>query len=197
MNTENLISLIICVCVGIVLTIAVLKNQKKYKQKARRLLYSPRQLLLLMEIKRQAEACGDTATVQSVLNMTYDGPLPMERPDGSYTRYDSQLWSFDIAGINYCQGIKKYVGKFDGYINPEPDNLYDPNAIAIYHRDGHHLGYIKATHTATARKFTNSKFPYPCLGTIDESYDDDGTRRTRYFFGTIILEIPKSSPSKS
>ena len=78
MNTENLISLIICVCVGIVLTIAVLKNQKKYKQKARRLLYSLRQLLLLMEIKRQAEACGDNSPilvwVPSTNHMTMTAP---------------------------------------------------------------------------------------------------------------------------
>ena len=198
MNSTAIIFQIVCIAiVGAIVYFSIRANKRRSKEECLRSVYSPRQLLLLMEIKRQAEEVGDTDTVKKVLNLKYDGQFPMERPDGSYTRYDSKLWTFDIAGINYQKGIKKYVGKFDGYIQPEPDNLYDPNAIAIYHRDGHQLGYIKATHTATARQFIQSQFPYPCLGYIDESYDDDCEHRTRFFFGKIILEIPNSTPNVS
>ena len=44
-----------------------------------------KRLMLLMEVKRQAEERSDEDTVNAVLNMTYDGPMPKQKPDGSYT----------------------------------------------------------------------------------------------------------------
>ena len=154
--------------------------------------YSPSELVRLMEVKRQAEELGDTATVEAVLNLTYEDKLPIERPDGSYTRYTSTLQMYDIAGINFRQGIAKYVGDIDGYIQPEPTNMYDRNAIAIYYRDGHHLGYIPARHTKEVRQLTRSHFPFPCWGVIEQSRDDDKP----YYYGSIILEIPKQNEAE-
>lgn len=144
-------------------------------------------LMLLAEVKQQAEQRGDDDTVQAVIGMTYNGPLPIIKPDGEYTCIYNPLWDFNIAGINYRKGIVNYVGEFIGYIEPEPTNKYDPDAIAIYHADGHHLGYIPSNYTQDIRE-QDVQFPLPVFGYIEECYDDYENRR--YFRGTVYIEIP-------
>lgn len=142
---------------------------------------------LIGEVKRQAEERGDKETVQECLNLTYDEQMPIRKPDGSYTSIYNPLLDFTIAGINFRKGIKKYVGEFFGYIQPEPTNEYDPDAIAIYHSDGHHLGYIPADFTDYIRDL-GMPFPLQVFGWIEEDYDEDDHRH--YFRGTIYIEIP-------
>ena len=52
--------------------------------------YSPYYLARLAEVKRLAEERGDTATVQAVDNMTYDGPLPVMKPNWTFCDIDSE-----------------------------------------------------------------------------------------------------------
>ena len=145
---------------------------------------------LIGEVKRQAEERGDNETVQECLNLTYDEQMPIRKPDGSYTSIYNPIWDFNIAGINFRKGIKKYVGEFFGYIQPEPTNEYDPDAIAIYHSDGHHIGYIPADFTDDIRELGFS-FPLQVFGYIEEDYDDDDKRH--YFRGTVYIEIPDAN----
>ena len=91
---------------------------------------------------------------------------------------------YRIAGINYRQGIEDYVGRFNGYLKPEPTNAYDPYAIAVYAQDGHHLGYIPATDTSEVHSF-HKQFPLPIYIIIDEDYDELENRR--FFRGCIYL----------
>lgn len=142
---------------------------------------------LIGEVKRQAEDRGDQETVHECTNLTYDAQMPIRKPDGSYTSIYNPLLDFTIAGINFRKGIKKYVGEFFGYIQPEPTNEYDPDAIAIYHSDGHHLGYIPADFTDYIRDL-GMPFPLQLFGWIEEDYDEDDHRH--YFRGTIYIEIP-------
>lgn len=146
-----------------------------------------KRLMLLMEVKRQAEERGDADTVNAVLNMTYDGPIPKQKPDGSYTNIYNPLWYFNLAGVNYRENIRDYVGAFEGYIEPEPTNEYDPDAIAVYHSDGHHVGYIPQNCTDDIRDL-ELPFPLAVFGEVEEEYDYD--RNRNYFRGTVYLEIP-------
>lgn len=171
------------------------KSEEPEKEKSdKEVLSEAQHLIQLMKAKEQAEARGDTSIVQSILNMTYDGPIPLEKPDGTYTSIYSTIESYDIAGINFRPGIDKYVGDFMGYLDPEPTNKYDPNAIAIYHQYGHHLGYVPAVSTDELRsKFTT--FPVRCWGSIELRIDT--TENRPFFIGEIFVEIPpKVSPSK-
>lgn len=149
--------------------------------------YSPVYLARLAEVKRQAEARGDTAAVQAVLDMTYDGSLPTMKPDGTFTDLRSSILSYNIAGINFRKGLKDYVGEFIGYLKPEPKNKYDHDAIAIHHSDGKHLGYIPADYTDAVRGL-HLQFPIPVWGDIEEDYDYDNNRR--YYRGIIYIEVP-------
>ncbi len=146
-----------------------------------------KKMILLMEVKRQAEERGDEDTVNAVLNMTYDGPLPEKLPDGSYTRL-YELQDYNIAGINYRENIAAYLGDFEGYLKPDPDNEHDPNAIAVCARDGHHLGFIPAGCTDNIRAL-GKPFPMPITGTIEQEHDDIEDRN--YFVGTIFLYVLK------
>jgi len=146
-----------------------------------------KKMMLLMEVKRQAEERCDEDTVNAVLNMTYNGTLPTQKPDGSYTCIYNPLWDFNLAGVNYRKNIRDYVGVFDGYLQPEPDNEYDPDAIAVYHADGHHLGYIPQNCTDNIRDL-ELPFPIAVFGEIEEGYDYEENRN--YFKGTVWLEIP-------
>lgn len=144
-------------------------------------------MMLLMEVKRQAELYGDADTVQAVNSMTYDGPMPEQLPDGSYSRI-YELQDYNIAGINYRENIAAYLGDFEGYLKPDPGNEHDPNAIAVYARDGHHLGFIPAGCTDNIRAL-GKPFPMPITGTIEQEHDDIEDRY--YFVGTIFLYVLK------
>lgn len=146
-----------------------------------------KRIMLLMEVKRQAEERGDEDTVNAVLNMTYNGTMPMQKPDDSYTCIYNPLLDFNLAGVNYRKNIRDYVGVFDGYLQLEPDNEYDQDAIAVYHADGHHLGYIPQKYTGDIR-YLEVPFPISVFGEIEEGYDYDENRN--YFKGTVYLEIP-------
>lgn len=148
---------------------------------------------LLAEVKRQAEEHNDKYTIQAVLNNTYNGPLPELKPDGSYTSIYVTYLRYKIAGINYRKRIMDYVGKCKGYIQPEPKNKYDPNAIAIYAEDGHHLGYIPQEDTQEVRDL-GMPFPINVYCEIEEDYDYDDSRR--FFVGHILIEQPeKETPA--
>lgn len=154
------------------------------------LISDAKRLMLLMEVKRQAEERGDEETVNAVLNMTYNGTLPTQKPDGSYTCIYNPLWDFNLAGVNYRKNIRDYVGVFEGYLQPEPDNEYDPDAIAVYHANGHHLGYIPQNCTDDIRDL-ELPFPIAVFGEIEEGYDYDQNRN--YFKGIVYLEVPDSN----
>ena len=171
----------------VVVTIRALKddgqNTEPPKKTDTELLSDVNYLVLLREVLRQAKRCGDTDTVQAMNNLTYLGPLPDQLPDGSYTSiYDLQ--DYNIAGINYRDGIDAYLGDFEGYLQPEPDNEHDPNAIAVYNNDGHHLGYIPAACTGYIRSLGRT-FPMPVTGTIEQEHD--GTEDRDYFVGTVYF----------
>jgi len=140
-------------------------------------------LMALIEVRRQAQMYGDADTVAAVDDMTYDGPLPDKLPDGTYTRV-YELHDYNIAGINYRESIAAYVGDFEGYLQPDPTNEHDPNAIAIFHKDGHHLGFIPAGCTDAIRAL-NRPFPLAITGTIEQNHDDIDNRD--YFIGTVYL----------
>ena len=150
---------------------------------------------LLAEVKRQAEEHNDQDTILSVLNNTYNGPMPELKQDGSYTSIYVTYLRYKIAGINHRKRIRDYVGKCKGYIKPEPTNKYDPNAIAIYAEDGHHLGYIPQADTKEVRDL-GLPFPIEVYCEIEEDYDYDDSRR--FYVGHILIEQPeKASPAQT
>ena len=175
----------------VVVTIKVIKDSPteavQDNTSTEEILANANYLLLLGEVKRQAEEHGDTETVQAVLNMTYKGPMPEKQPDGSFSSIYANYLKCNIAGINFRKGINDYVGKFIGYLTPETTNQHDPNAIAIYHQDGHHLGYIPAEDTDDVRAL-GLPFPIRVYGEIEEDYDD--TEDRKFFHGHILIEIP-------
>ena len=140
-------------------------------------------LVALIEVRRQAQMYGDAATVAAVDNMTYDGPLPDKLPDGTYTRV-YVLHDYNISGINYRDGIAAYIGDFDGYLQPDQTNEHDPNAIAVFHKDGHHIGFIPAGCTDDIRAI-GRQFPLAVTGTIEQDHDEVENRD--YFVGTVYL----------
>lgn len=71
-----------------------------------------------------------------------------------------------IAGVQHrCD--HQDVGGFLGYIQHDPTNSHDPNAIAIYRNDGKHLGYIPKDETNSLRCWS-AKEELPCVGFIKE-----------------------------
>ncbi|MBR6893701.1 MAG: HIRAN domain-containing protein [Bacteroidaceae bacterium] len=153
------------------------------------LIANAKKLAAMGEALQQAKAHGDDKTVQEILNMTYTGPLPEQKEDGSYTQIYKNYLRFKIAGINHRDGIGDYEGKFMGEVVPEPTNQYDPNAIKIVHQDGKHLGYVPAEDTQQLREWVQNKFPFKCYGEIfqDEDYDEE----RKYYWGEVMVEEPE------
>lgn len=118
----------------------------------------------------------------------------------SWNRGDIAL-SYDVAGINKNECSLKHVGVFEGYIEPEPDNAYDQNAIKVMHADGTHLGYIKALETASIRDLFGGSFTdtWPVVGYVkhvirpgsiwnDEKSEEQQLKENGYFVCRIYLD---------
>ena len=103
---------------------------------------------------------------------------------------DIDSLQYNIAGINFRQGISNYVGSINGYIQPQPSNSYDPNAIAVYSEDGHHLGYIPATETYEVHSLHLS-FPAPVAIEIEECYDN--TEDRTFYVGTVTVLVKRKN----
>lgn len=84
---------------------------------------------------------------------------------------------FTIAGLNYCDN-SKYLGEFTGYLEAEPTNDYDPNAIKVLAHDSHHVGYVPQDQTKHVREFLT--LPCPCYCYI-------GKNNGRYFSDCYII----------
>lgn len=50
------------------------------------LIANAKKLAAMGEALQQAKAHGDEKTVQEIMNMTYTGPLPEKKEDGTYTQ---------------------------------------------------------------------------------------------------------------
>ena len=139
------------------------------------------------ELQRQAEALGDTRTLEAIRTDTYEGNLPILRPDG-YTHYTSEVYEFDIAGMMYrnLKQVKKCEGLSDARLVAEPTNEFDPNAIKIIHESNTHVGYIPKDQTATVRNLV--ELPADCFVTITVDDNDEGDI---YCTGTVYIEIKK------
>ena len=135
--------------------------------------------------RQRAEQQGDTEAVQAIDNGTYKELLEQRAAKRETITADDEIYSYSIAGINYRKGIATYLGRSTGYIKPEPTNRHDPNAIAVYADDNHHLGYIPATDTYEVHSL-RLRFPVPVSVDIEECYDDDDRR---FFVGTVTIQV--------
>ena len=134
----------------------------------------------------QAELVGDHLTETSINAGTYTSPLPERRADGGWLSIYDNLRIFKIAGINYRQGISRYVGRVACALVPEPDNEYDPDAIKIVAEDRHHLGYIPSGQTDFVCSLTANEFPYRCTAFIEAHEDEiDGHK---FFTGYVYIK---------
>lgn len=81
---------------------------------------------------------------------------------------------FRIAGISHRENINNYLGECIGKLEAESTNTYDPNAIKVLARDGHHVGYVPKDFTSEVRKAVT--LPCTCyiyIGINDNKYYSD------------------------
>lgn len=176
-------------------------EKERKEQEALEAIENARRLVLLMEVKHQAELVGDKATVDAVMGMTYNGKMPELRDDGAYLSLYDNLRIFKIAGMKYRGNLSAYIGDFKGMLVPEPKNEYDPMAIMVKCEDGKHLGYIKEGQTDMVRwlvgaeqplgESTPTEFkPYRITGVIEEKSDEiDGHK----FYDGCIYVVKKEN----
>ena len=147
----------------------------------------------LVIARQRAEQQGDTEAVQAIDNGTYKELLELRAAKRVQTiTADDEIYSYSIAGINYRKGIAAYLGHSTGYIKPEPTNRHDPNAIAVYSDDGHHLGYIPATDTYEVHSL-RLRFPIPVSVDIEECYDADDRQ---FYVGEVTIQVQTKKPAK-
>ena len=189
--------LVLIIVAVVIIAIIVSKRHSAPPQSEQK--HNPYYMERMADAKRLAEERGDKEALQAILEDRYDqlmqeraekNPLYLKTRSHATTVTSKPIVSagsleYNIAGINFRKGISNYVGDFEGYIKPQPRNQYDPKAIAIYHRDGHHLGYIPADETDDVRSL-GMQFPILVHGNIEEDYDYDESRR--FYRGTIYIK---------
>ena len=136
--------------------------------------------------RQRAIESGDTEAVQAIDDGTYKELLERRAAAReSKIAPGIEIYQYSIAGINYRKGIAAYLGRSTGYIKPEPTNRHDPNAIAVYADDGHHIGYIPATDTYEIYQL-HLRFPIPVSIHIEKCYDGDDRC---FFVGTVTIQV--------
>jgi hypothetical protein len=136
-------------------------------------------------LQAQAEAAGDTSTIEAIRTNTYKGKFPVFRPDGSYTHYTSNVYEFEIAGMMYrdMKKVAKCEGVSDARLVAEPDNEFDPDAIKVIHESNTHVGYIPRDDTSLVRSIVT--LPANCFVHIFCNDDDTDAH------GKVYIEIKK------
>ena len=74
--------------------------------------------------------------------------------------------TFDITGLRYHCTVHD-CGKIVGIVKPEPSNVHDPRAQAVYRNDGKLLGYIPRTQLDWYEEFNEQNVPCPFVGEIE------------------------------
>ena len=74
--------------------------------------------------------------------------------------------TFDITGLRYHCTVHD-CGKIVGIVKPEPSNVHDPRAQAVYRNDGKLLGYIPRTQLDWYEDFNEQNVPCPFAGEIE------------------------------
>ena len=163
--------------------------ERKAKVEAdKKLIADAQRLVAITELIKQAEQHGDEETHQLCADMKYNGELPYQKDDGTWSDMYVQELSFSLAGINFVSGIKKYVGGGDVKLIPEPKNEFDPNAIKVIAIDGTRIGYVPAKATERIREFTDNNFPYP--GYVRISEEEDYAENRKYYTGIVVITRP-------
>ncbi|MGM9713215.1 MAG: HIRAN domain-containing protein [Prevotella sp.] len=79
--------------------------------------------------------------------------------------------TYRIAGLTYHITLSESeCGEFDGFIEPEPTNRHDPNALVIKKRDGRKMGYIQRDMTEIFRTL-HGRRRVPCTINIQAITD--------------------------
>ena len=87
-----------------------------------------------------------------------------------------------VAGLDYVRGVARYTGRNFVRLVAEPENHFDPNAIAVIAEDGHHLGYVPAHMTSEVRGLIT--LPYDTEVYIEKDYDAEGRA---YYSGQLLI----------
>ena len=74
--------------------------------------------------------------------------------------------TFDITGLRYHCTVHD-CGKIVGVVKPEPSNVHDPRAQAVYRNDGKLLGYMPRTQLDWYEDFNEENVPCPFVGEIE------------------------------
>ena len=93
--------------------------------------------------------------------------------------------TFDITGLRYHCTVHD-CGKIVGIVKPEPSNVHDPRAQAVYRNDGKLLGYIPRTQLDWYEDFNEQNVPCPFVGEIELD------RSTALLVAEIKVIIPTS-----
>ncbi len=83
--------------------------------------------------------------------------------------YEPCAFHTRIAGVSYHNDIQD-IGGFFGYVRHDPENEYDPNAIAVHRNDGSLVGYIPKDETDELRAWSSEE-KLPCMGFIAQGDD--------------------------
>lgn len=97
--------------------------------------------------------------------------------------------SFNIAGINKYGLSAADCGIWKGFVECEPDNQYDPHAVAVIKGASQHIGYLSREIAATNHEAIAAEGgKLPCIVRIERKLDDDGVRH--YFVGRVQILWP-------
>ena len=82
-----------------------------------------------------------------------------------------------ISGLSFYVDFDNYTEYSieGGYLKAEPNNEHDPNAIAIFHDSGKHIGYVSKECILEVKKFTDGENA-PCLIYIAPFIDKEGEK---------------------
>ena len=115
--------------------------------------------------------------------------LPVNEKRGTI---DKDTLRIKVSGINFhTQQEASSWGLFTGYIKPDTNNTYDPNAIGFYKSDGTLLGYVQKELQDYVDIFTKGR-ELDCVIAITPFFSKEGKIRNQAY-ATILKFSPNPS----
>lgn len=84
-----------------------------------------------------------------------------------YQDLEENSETFDIVGLRYHCSVYD-CGKVVGYVKPDPSNVHDARAQAVFRSDGKLLGYIPKTQQDWYEDFNRENVVCPFVGKIEQ-----------------------------
>ena len=137
----------------------------------------------------------ESQLIEKVKQQTRQKDLPKLQSSYPYARVKGRVLSTRVVGVTF-ENRQEVIARLQMgdrvWLDREPDNPYDPNAITVCRGNGEQIGYLNRHLAASIVSYFRA-YGYPVKGRVTTL---TGSQWDGYSLGVVIaFKLPKLNPS--